>query len=565
MPNYSKKIVYLSKAQYQELIANNSVTVNGVTVTYNENDIYVTPQAEPITDVKINNTSIGNNGIANIPVANSSALGVSKINNSYGVDISANGELMVKPAGNYSLKTGQNSFNPITPDKQHLSVFYGLATAAGDSSQSSSVNEIGIYTDTAKQKIQNMLGITDLIGIEESTTATAAHSQNSIFLMGGKLYKATTDIVIGDAVASGTNCVPTTIDETFLKDSDKILIIHVTKESNSAVCDTTIGVIGEAIQQNKTILCCTDRQSSFSNVSSNTFIFKLVNYYINSSTGNITAAQFGNEFITTINSKNYFVKSAITFNGTAIEWGDTFYLIPANTSDLTNDSNFYSKPSGGIPATDLASGVVPDIQVNGTSIVSSGIANIPIATNATAGVMKVSSTFGLSVDSYDRIIVNKATDEQIKPGNNLYASIVPANQHVSAFYALAKAAGDSTQSVSDNAVGTYTESAKTAIRGMLGIDGSAALVENVSGTTPSITGQPNVRYICGEVSTLSVTPPSCGSVEVIFSSGSTATALTVPNTVKWPAWFDATTLETNVIYDIIITDATYGAVMTWAS
>jgi len=43
VPNYSKKIVYLSKAQYQELIANNSVTVNGVTVTYNENDIYVTP------------------------------------------------------------------------------------------------------------------------------------------------------------------------------------------------------------------------------------------------------------------------------------------------------------------------------------------------------------------------------------------------------------------------------------------------------------------------------------------------------------------------------------------
>ena len=59
MPNYSKKIVYLSKAQYQELVANNSVTVNGVTVTYNENDIYVTPQEEPIVDVKINNVSIG--------------------------------------------------------------------------------------------------------------------------------------------------------------------------------------------------------------------------------------------------------------------------------------------------------------------------------------------------------------------------------------------------------------------------------------------------------------------------------------------------------------------------
>ena len=47
----SKQIVYLSKAQYAELIANGSITVDGVTVTYDENDIYVTPQAEPVTDV----------------------------------------------------------------------------------------------------------------------------------------------------------------------------------------------------------------------------------------------------------------------------------------------------------------------------------------------------------------------------------------------------------------------------------------------------------------------------------------------------------------------------------
>lgn len=420
MPNYSKKIVYLSKAQYQELITNNSVTVNGVTVTYNENDIYVTPQAEPITDVKINNTSIGNNGIVNIPIANSSTLGVSKINNSYGIDISVNGELTIKSAGNYSLKTGQNSFNPITPDKQHLSVFYGLATAAGDSSQSSSANEVGIYTDAAKGAIQNMLGITDLISTEETSPASKSHSINSIFIMDGKLCRATAAITIGDAVVIGTNCVQTTIDE-----------------------------------------------------------------------------------------------------------------------------------------------VLPhDIQINGNSIVSNGIATIPVRGNIVSG----------SNDLVTSNAVNSAltvmfgtTSTQIKEGTHTFRALTPAKQHEVTFYGLAKAAGDTTQSSSDNAVGTYTDSAKIAIQTMLGVEPGVTLIETVSGTTPTITALPNVRYNCGEVSTISITPPANGTCDVFFTSGSTAAVLTVPNTVKWPAWFDATALETYMIYEIMITDGVYGSVMTWES
>ena len=100
---------------------------------------------------------------------------------------------------------------------------------------------------------------------------------------------------------------------------------------------------------------------------------------------------------------------------------------------------------------------------------------------------------------------------------------------------------------------------------MLGVSTGAILIENVSGGTPTLTCLPNVRYKCGEVSTLSITPPASGSCEVIFESGSTATLLTVPNTVKFPPWFDATALETGTIYDIIITDGVYGAVMSWAS
>ena len=90
-------------------------------------------------------------------------------------------------------------------------------------------------------------------------------------------------------------------------------------------------------------------------------------------------------------------------------------------------------------------------------------------------------------------------------------------------------------------------------------------VETVTGSTPSITGKANYRYNCGELTTLSITPPAAGSIDVYFTSGSTATVLTVPNTVKWPVWFDATVLDSNTIYELLITDATYGSVMTWAT
>lgn len=88
-------------------------------------------------------------------------------------------------------------------------------------------------------------------------------------------------------------------------------------------------------------------------------------------------------------------------------------------------------------------------------------------------------------------------------------------------------------------------------------------VINVPGTDVTITGVANTRYICGEVSTISITPPRSGIIDVIFTSGSSVAVLTVPNTVKWPSGFDPTSLETNTTYEMNIMDGVYGAVMTW--
>lgn len=50
---YAKKIVYLSEAQYQQLVINQTITVNGVTINYDENTLYMTPQN--VSEKKVNN------------------------------------------------------------------------------------------------------------------------------------------------------------------------------------------------------------------------------------------------------------------------------------------------------------------------------------------------------------------------------------------------------------------------------------------------------------------------------------------------------------------------------
>ena len=92
------------------------------------------------------------------------------------------------------------------------------------------------------------------------------------------------------------------------------------------------------------------------------------------------------------------------------------------------------------------------------------------------------------------------------------------------------------------------------------IDELAVKEVAVSGTAPSITGAENTRYLCGEVLSLSFAPSSTGICEVIFTSGSTPTVLTLPNTVKMPEWF---VTEANMIYEVNILDGVYGSVMSW--
>lgn len=268
--------------------------------------------------------------------------------------------------------------------------------------------------------------------------------------------------------------------------------------------------------------------------------------------------------------------------------------------DIRDDlSQKYERPSSGIPASDIATGVIPDVsgkldapqtagtqgqvltsdgnggqswedptggvtdvQINNTSVVTDGVANVPVAAIGTWGVTQPQTDRGIgSTDG--KISISPATDNHIKNGNMIYFPVCTAKQHAASFYGLAKAAGDTTQSQSSNAVGQYTEDAKSKIHDMLDAP------VTVSGTTPTITGKAGIRYVCGEVSTLSITAPESGCIDVVFTSGSTPTVLTVTSAktgvtaIKWMNGFDPTNLDADTTYEVNILDGELGVAGSW--
>lgn len=323
----------------------------------------------PVDDVQINGTSIVQDGVANIPIADVNTLGVVKVNANYGVKLYDN-QLMINQALDSHIKTGSGSLapnRPITPDKQHMSVFYGLAKASGDTTQSQSDNAVGTYTDEAKASIQSMLGVP---------------SEND---------------------------------------------------------------------------------------------------------------------------------------------------------------------------------VVSDVQVNGTSVVADGVANISLGNNSQFGAVKGNTAYGINVVNGE-IRISSAASNLVKPGSTASKPITPNTQHESTFYGLAKAAGHDEKN-STLPVGTYTEEAKSAISDML----NAPMT--VDGTTPVINAKSGVRYVCGECSTIDISTPESGIIDVTFTSGSTPTVLTVTPpegmTMMWANNFDSAALDSNTVYEINIMDGCKGVACSW--
>jgi len=454
-------------------------------------------------------------------------LGVAKTSLTLGVKVNASGQLYLSEPTAQDLKSGAQPYIAVTTSHQHEAAFYGLAKAAGHN-EKDSTEPLGTYTPEAKGAIQSMLGVSDLIATAENNlVASKVYKVGDVFTANGKLYKATAAIAADAAIitdGANANCVETNVGEGFVKFTD----YATTNTAGTIKVDS--GWLGHA-----------------TNADGKLYHTPPTDYQIKTSNDGYHAI-------------SPLVQHASTFYGLAKAAGDTTQSQSDNAvGTYTDEAKAAIKSMIGVN--------VDDVQVNGTSVVSDGIAEIPrlgASGSGDYGVCRVNQSFGITQNGDSGyLILSQINDVTVKAGDNQYIALTPRYQHKAVFYGLAKAAGDTTQSASSNAVGIYTDNAKASIKAMLGIvDGSTGTVD-VSGTTPTITAVENTRYVCGEVTLLSFTPPASGISIVRFTSGSTVTVLTLPNTVKFPEWFDPTSLETNTIYEICVTDGEFGAVMSW--
>lgn len=243
--------------------------------------------------------------------------------------------------------------------------------------------------------------------------------------------------------------------------------------------------------------------------------------------------------------------------------GDDGFSPTITVTDITGGHRVTITDATGPHSFDVmdGEGAVQDVQVNGTSVVSGGVANVPLASAIQVGAVYASAPVGgiaVATDGLLKLATPSLSELKALKDNKKTAML--SGMHTVAFYALAKAAGANMASLSGTTVGIYPEAQKSAIHEML--NGSVS----VTGTTPTITALPGIRYVCGEVATLDITLPASGCIDVVFESGSTPTVLTVTPptgvTVKWANSFDPTVLEANTTYEINIADG-LGVAVGW--
>jgi len=212
------------------------------------------------------------------------------------------------------------------------------------------------------------------------------------------------------------------------------------------------------------------------------------------------------------------------------------------------DVGAYTMPTGGIPATDLASAVQTSL----------GKADTALQTETDPTVPEWAKAATKPSYSWNEI-EGKPTIPTVPTNVSAFtndAGYLTQHQDISGKVDEPATEGTSGQVLTTDGQGgrSWTDIEKAPV--------------TVSGATPTINALPGVRYICGEVSTLDITLPASGIIDVVFHSGSTPTVLTVTPptgmTMKWANGFDPSALEADTTYEINIMDGCLGVAGTWS-
>lgn len=107
----------------------------------------------------------------------------------------------------------------------------------------------------------------------------------------------------------------------------------------------------------------------------------------------------------------------------------------------------------------------------------------------------------------------------------------------------------------------YSDLAEETVSKWINEENDRVVIMPVEGMNPKINATANTVYLCGELLSLEFNPCADGVCDIVFSSGTTPTLLTLPETVKMPNGFAV--LE-NRTYEINIMNGIYGVATSWA-
>lgn len=353
---------------------------------------------------------------ADIPISNDTTLGLAKPVQEYGTISDRNGGIAINSATSSEIREGRNSFKPIVPYSQHDAVYYGLVKIANDTDRR--------YSAEDATAIRAMIGSPSTLDIPTKVSDLVDDS--------GHYTKPSTGIPASDLASGVVPVQDVQINMGSLLDSNGV--------ANIPIAGTNIlGVVKTASM-----------------------------YGISSlSTGMLEISPASSAAIK--NSSQPRQPITPTTQHESVFYG-LAKIAGHDEKDSTLAVGTYTDDAKTAIKTMLGVEAPVDVQINGTSIVDNGVADIPKATYSTLGVIKPNMTYGTGVNDNGELFLSATEDSNIKAGINQYKPIPATKQHLAVFYGLAKAAGDTTQSASSNAVGTYTDEAKAAIKTMLGID-----------------------------------------------------------------------------------------------
>ncbi len=437
--------------------------------------------------------------------------GVVKVDTATGISADAQGLLCIYPASGAEIKEGSNSSRPITPKRQFISTFYGLAKAAGVDEKDSEL-EFGTYTDAAKIAIRAMIEAVSSTDYATTAKAGVVKVGNGLYMLssgqlnintapsriikaGTNLYAPVTPsnqheaVFYGLAKASG--------DDT-QQESDNTVGVYT--EHAKAAIRAMLGVPGS---EDIPLIPVEDVQIDGTSILNNGVAHIPVATYFNlgvvqvgtgmayASNGTVSVQTADNSKIQAGTDRAWFIDArraySAAFYGLAKAAGDTTQQESENAvGTYTEAAKTAIRAMLGVPGTDAIPSVpVQDVHVDGSSVLDeNGVADIPIASDSNPGLVKVPLDRGLAMTTLGNITLVPAPSSLIKAGEQNYYPITPQKQHEAVFYGLAKAAGcDEKDSTLPG--GQYTTEAKAAIQLMLGIPTFADIISAVHDSYPA--------------------------------------------------------------------------------